>query len=79
MILTMNIFKHKKVWISGAVQIHVDPNPTPTIKINLDTNPDKCHVKIKFLRNPTLEKSEIYELKIIIFDNGEPEEFLLFQ
>ena len=39
---------------------------------------DKLCVRIKLCRDPTPEKSDIYEFKISLFDNGEPEEFLLF-
>ena len=29
-------------------------------------------------RDPTSEKSDLYRLKMTLFDNGDPEEFLLF-
>ena len=35
-------------------------------------------VKIKLRRDPTSEKSDLYEFKMALFDNGETEEFLLF-
>ena len=35
-------------------------------------------VKLKLRRYPTSPLLDIYELKISLFDNGEPEEFLLF-
>ena len=39
---------------------------------------EKYCVKIKLRRNPTSEKSDLYEFKMALFDNDEPEEFLLF-
>ena len=34
--------------------------------------------KIKLCRDPTSEKSDLYEFKVALFDNGEPQEFLFF-
>ena len=39
---------------------------------------DKYCVEIKFLSDPTLEDSDLYEFKMALFDNVEPEDFLLF-
>ena len=39
---------------------------------------DKDRVKIKLLRDPISQKLDLHELKMALFDNGEPEEFLLF-
>ena len=39
---------------------------------------DKYFVKIKLGRDPTSEKSDLYKFKMDLFDNGNPEEFLLF-
>ena len=39
---------------------------------------DKCCVKIKLRRDPESEKSVLYEFKMALFDNGDPDEFLLF-
>ena len=35
-------------------------------------------VKIKLRRDPTSEKSDLYEFKMDLFDNGDLEEFLFF-
>ena len=75
----MKIFLYKKGWRSGEVQINMDPPFIQIIKINIDTKSQKDYVKIKFRRNPMLEKSGIYEFKMDLFDNGYPEEILLFQ
>ena len=40
-------------------------------------NRKKC-VKIKLRRDPKSENSDLYKLKMALFDNGDSEEFLLF-
>ena len=39
---------------------------------------DTDFVKLKFCRNPTSEKFDLYEFKMALFENGNSEEFLLF-
>ena len=56
----------------------MDPPLIPLIKSKNYENPDKDCVKIKLLRDPTSQKLDLHELKMALFDNGEPEEFLLF-
>ena len=73
----MKNVSHKKIWRTGAVQINVDPPPIPRIKIKNDMKAGKYCVKIKLRRDPTSEKSDLYEFKMALFDNGNPEEFLL--
>ena len=34
---------------------------------------DKYYTKIKLFRNPMLEISDVYEFKITLLDNGDPE------
>ena len=55
----------------------MEPLSTPLIKIMNETKAEMDDVKIKVCRDPTQEKSDMYELKMALFDNGEPEEFLL--
>ena len=59
-------------------QPHVDPPPIPLVKENHNGNSDKYFVKLKMRRDSTLPTSDLYEFKISLLDNGEPEEFLLF-
>ena len=59
-------------------QIHVDPPPIPLIKSKHVDKSDKDFVKLKIYRNPMSSSSEIYEFKMFLFDNGEPEKLLLF-
>ena len=61
----------------GTVQVHIDSPPMTLIKIKNDEKSDKDCVKIKFCRVPTSQKSDLYEFKMTLFDNGDPEELLL--
>ena len=45
---------------------------------NINGNPDKGFVKLKLRRDTTSSTSDLYEFKMSFFDNGKPEEFLLF-
>ena len=65
-------------WNLGAVKMNVDPPPIPVIKSKKYDKPDNDCVKSKLSRDPTSEKSDLYEFKMTLFDNVKPEEFLLF-
>ena len=56
---TLNNVYHKNIWRTGAVQIHVEPPPTPSIKIKNDTKAEKNRVKIKWNRYPTPENLDM--------------------
>ena len=56
----------------------MQPHIIPLIQSKLDTK-SKIFFNIKLCRNPTLEASDMYELKAGLFDSGELEEFILFQ
>ena len=62
----------------GTVKVQVDPTPIQLNKSNKNYKSDKYFVKIKLRMDPTSEESDLYELKIALFDNVGPEEFLLF-
>ena len=66
----MKNISHKKIWRTGAVQINVDPPPIPRIKIKNDMKAEKYCVKIKLRRDNTSEKSDLYEFKMALFNNG---------
>ena len=68
----------EKKWNTGTVKVQVDPTPIQLNKSNKNYKSDKYFVKIKVCRDPTSEKSDLYEIKMAFFDNKEPEEFLLF-
>ena len=74
----MKNVSHKKSWNVGAVQVHVDPPTTPLIKIKHDDNSDKYFVKLELHRDLRSDKSDLYQLKIALFENGDTEDFLLF-
>ena len=63
-----NIF-HRKKWIAAAVEQHVDPPPTPLIKIKNNDKLEKNFVKLKLRRDLTSAKSNLYELKMSLFNN----------
>ena len=56
----------------------MEPPPITLIKSKNYEKPDKYCVKIKLRRDTTSQKSDLYEFKMALFDNSEPEEFLLF-
>ena len=58
--------------------MHVEPPPIPLIKIKNNAKSNKDCVKTKLRRDPTSENLDLYEFKMALFGNGEPEEFLLF-
>ena len=68
---------HNKKWKSGALQLHVDPPPTPLLKSNHDDNSDKDFVNLKFCRDLRSEKLYLYEFKKAFFDNGNPEDYFV--
>ena len=52
--------------------------PITLIRSKNDAKSDKDGVKIKFCRDPTSEKLDLYEFEMALFDNDDPKEFLLF-
>ena len=67
----------KKIWKAVAVKLHVRPPPSPLIKIKIDQKTVRYLVEIKLHRNPMSLKLDMYEFKMVLFDNGDPEEFSL--
>ena len=57
------------------IQPHIYPPLIPLIREDNDGKSDKYFVKLKLRRDPTSSTSELYEVKISLFENGEPEEF----
>ena len=66
---------HRKKWNAEAVEQHVEPHPITIIKGKRDDKSDKDFVKLKFQRDPTSEKSDLYEFKMALFENVNPEAF----
>ena len=60
------------------VQVDVEPPLTSLIKSNRNDNTDTDFVKLKLFRDPTSYKSDLYELKMALFNNGYPEQFCCF-
>ena len=51
---------------------------TPLMKVKHDDKSDKDFVKLKLCRDLMSEKSDLYDFKTAFFENGDPEEVLLF-
>ena len=60
------------------VEQHVEPPPIPLIKGKHDDKLDKDFLRLELRRDPTSEKSGLYEFKIALFLNGNQEKNLLF-
>ena len=73
----MNNISHKKNWNIGTVQVYMDLPQSTMIKSKNYDKPDKYFVRIKLRRDPTSENSDLYELKMALFDNVRLKEFLL--
>ena len=67
---------NKKGWMTGMTQPHIDPPPITLIKEKHDSKSDKCFVKLKLCRYPISPTSDLYEFKMSLFENFDPEEFL---
>ena len=72
-----NVFCRNK-WTAAETEQPMEPTPTPFTKIKHDDKSDRDFVKLKLHRDPMSNKSELYEFKISLFDNGNTEEVLLF-
>ena len=73
--MTMKNVSSKKLWMTGMTHPHIDPPPIPLIQETHYGKSDKYFVKIKLRRDPTLSTLDLYELKMSLFENGNPEEF----
>ena len=60
-------------------QAHVEPLTNLLIKSKQEDKSEKGFVKLKLCKDTTSATSELYEFKIYLFDNGEPDEFWLLQ
>ena len=58
--------------------MHVYPPLIPLIKSKNGEKSDKDCVKIKLRRYPSSQKLDLYEFKMSLFDNRDPEELFLF-
>ena len=67
-----------KGFMTEMTYLHLEPLPIPLIQETHDGKSDKYFVKLKLRRDPTSSTSDLYEFKMYFFDNGDPEEFLLF-
>ena len=56
-------------------QSNVETPPIPLIKETYDGKSDKDFVKLELCRYPTSSMSDLYDFRVSLFDNGNPEEF----
>ena len=73
----MNNVSHKKMWNARVTQVHVDPPPTPLIKSKHGDNSEKDFVKQKLRGYLMSDNWDLYEFKVALFDNGNPEDFFV--
>ena len=66
----------KKGWMKGMTLTHMEPPPITLVKEKHDGRSDKDFMKLKLRRDPTSSTLDLYEFKMPLFDNGDPEEFL---
>ena len=59
-------------------QSHVELPLIPLIIVINDGESDKKIVNLKFCGYPKSSTSDLYEFRVSVFDNGNPEGFLLF-
>ena len=68
----------KKGWGSDTNPAHVEPPVIPLIKEIYTGNSYEDDVKLKLRRDSTPGKSDLYEFKMSLFENGNLEETLWF-
>ena len=61
------------MWMTQA---HVEPPPILPINSKSNGKSDKYIVKLRLCRDPTSGTSDLYEFKMSLFDNGDPEDYL---
>ena len=57
--------------------MHGEPPPIPLVEGKFYSKSDKDIVKMKAHRNPTSITSCLYDFRMSLFENGNPEEFLI--
>ena len=71
----MKNFSHKKCCNLGRTLVQVEPLPIPLVEGKYDGNLEKYFVKLKLCKYPTSGTSDLYEFRMSLFGNGDPEEF----
>ena len=69
---------NKKDCNQGILQVHLEPPPTSLMKCNKYEKSAKDCARTKLIRDPTSARSDLNELKTLLFDNGKLYEFLFF-
>ena len=63
-------------WINLDVQACTEPPPIPLIKATNGKTEETDIIRIKICRGPASATFNTYKLKVQMFENGKPEEFL---
>ena len=63
-------------WLNANVQDLINPPLIPVIRSASEKVVECNIIKIKMIRDPELDTSKTYDIKVPTFKNGEPEEFL---
>ena len=71
----MNNVLQKKGWGTDTNPSRVEPTLIPLIKEMFTGNPYGGYVKLKLSRDLTYGTSELYEIRMSLFDHGYSEEF----
>ena len=60
-------------WFSSDMQARIEPPPIPLIKLEVDDDRTAHIIKFNMRRNPSSAASEIYNVNMNMFDDGQPE------
>ena len=74
----MKNVSHKKGWGVDTNPSHVEPPTITLIKETSTGTSDGDYAKLNMHRDPTSSTSDIYEFRMSLFDQDDPEDFLLF-
>ena len=63
-------------WISSYMQARIEPPLISLVKLEVDYYCTTHIIKVKMQRNTSSAASEMYNVNMNTFDDGQPEEFL---
>ena len=61
------------IWLSADMQARIEPPPITLIKLEVDDDRTTNIIKVKMRRNPSSAASEMYNVNMNTFDDGQPE------
>ena len=72
----MKRVSHRRGWGADTNTAHVETPPIPLVKETSTVKSYGDYVKLKMHRDPTSSTSDLYEIRMYLFDHGAPEEFI---